>query len=90
MYNAIFSEECPKCGALVSAMKDNEHKRFHEEHEELIDWARSVSNLFRKPESDSGANKSSNDGATDSEPSTTIKNRFDMGGSEEGLQKGSE
>ena len=62
MFNPIFSEVCPKCAALIAPLEDDKHKRFHEEHEELIEWAQAVSELFPGAPDEKTANQRVADG----------------------------
>lgn len=62
-YSTECFQICPDCGASMFRSEIDKHDKFHEDIDELIDWARSVSELFKRPESDSGADKPSNDGS---------------------------
>lgn len=89
----VFPVMCLKCGVrFLHDLKGMDiHTKWHEDYDELIDWARSVSNLFKRTpeqphELNSGGLSEENRGIAEA----SIKDRFNMGGSEEGLQKGSD
>lgn len=90
-YSTEVMQRCSLCGAAVFSEDKKTHIKWHEEIDEIVDWARSVSELFkRNPEQphelNSGGLSEEDRGISEA----SIKDRFNMGGSEEGLQKGSE
>jgi hypothetical protein len=48
MVMTLYNGFCVKCGAAVALIHEDKHNEFHAEHEELIEWAQSVSKLFPK------------------------------------------
>jgi hypothetical protein len=83
---------CTKCGIRIHfiGIDLTTHTKWHEEIDELVDWARSVSDLFKRPEPDASEDKRRISSEHAGQHEASIKDRFDTGSSEEGLQKGSE
>lgn len=80
---------CAKCGVCIDPKNLERHTKFHEDYEELVDWARSVSQLFG-PRTNPSPSASGNDAENVGQLERGIKDVFETGSSEEGLQKGSE
>jgi len=83
---------CLKCGVRVVYNQEEMqiHRVFHENIDEIIDWARSVSELFKRPVAYSGESSRTNAESNAGIVERGIKDSFQNGSSEEGLQKGSE
>ena len=88
----IFKVLCLKCGVRLLNESDGMliHAKYHDEIDELVEWEQSVSQLFKRPSPDDIKGLPEPNAGHDGPVARGIKDKFNTGRSEEGLQKGSE